>query len=266
MHSLADLDVDKLSGSARTALTAVQRIENHGEPPATVLAELGMSDADYQAAVQQLAQEWARQGGAVELPPLTSEEYSALRNSISLSGQWYPILRGPDGSIIDGKHRLRACRELGREPWFRDVDGTAEELESLALVVNLARRQLTPGARRGIVKAELLRDHERSDRAIATAVGVSPTTVGSVRQELEQAGEVSKLDTRRDRHGVTRPAAQPEREPRSTPPTNRSDGHIVVSLLIAPEIAAQVDGSWIECKAFQLSLVEPGVYSLQVRT
>ncbi len=36
---------------------------------------------------------------------------------------------------------------------------------------------------------------EKSDRQLAKAIGVSPTTVGTARKDLEQKGEVSKLDT-----------------------------------------------------------------------
>lgn len=264
MRSLSDLDVDQLSDEARTALSAVQRIVNRGEPQDEVLAELGMSEDDYQRANLLLAQEWTRQGGNTELPPLTSEEYAGLRDSISASGQHYPILRAPDGTIVDGKNRLRACRELGKEPWFRDVDGTKEELESLALVVNLARRHLTTGAKRGIVKSELLRDAGRSNLQIATMVGVSHPTVASVRAELEQDGSVEKTSTRVDAIGRVQPATKPPRERK--PPAELPDGVIDVTLRIGKHVARDLDGGkWLDCKAVRLVLVDAGVYSLELQ-
>src|SRR6516164_8999495 len=48
----------------------------------------------------------------------------------------------------------------------------------------------------------------KSDRQIAETVKASPTTVGTVRAEMEAKGDVSKLDTRRDSKGREQPAAR----------------------------------------------------------
>jgi DNA modification methylase len=50
------------------------------------------------------------------LPPMTEAEYVALRDSIAAGGQTDPIVL-LDGKILDGRHRYRACLELGLEPW-----------------------------------------------------------------------------------------------------------------------------------------------------
>ncbi|MFQ5901480.1 MAG: winged helix-turn-helix domain-containing protein, partial [Thermodesulfobacteriota bacterium] len=47
---------------------------------------------------------------------------------------------------------------------------------------------------RELVEAKLRRNPELSDRQIAKELEVSPTTVGTVRKELEEKGEMSKLD------------------------------------------------------------------------
>lgn len=267
MRSLSDLDVSRFSPEARSALSVVQRTTNGGESIDDVLAELGIDAAEHQRRVQLLQVEWRAQGGSLELPALNAEEYSSLRESIRHVGQIYDVLRAPDfdGWVIDGEHRVRACRELGIEPRYRDVFGTREELESLAFVVNLARRQLTAEARRGIIKSELLRDPERSDRLIAAKVAVSPSTVGAVRRELVEAGQVSNLDTRRGRDGKVQPAAKPPAQPR--PEHELPDGVVDVTLRIAKEVARDLDaGAWISCKAVRLVLVDPGVYELEVQT
>jgi DNA-binding transcriptional regulator YhcF (GntR family) len=56
---------------------------------------------------------------------------------------------------------------------------------------------------------------EKSNRQIAKQAKTSPTTVGTVRTEMEERGEVSKLDTRTDAKGVKQPAkkAKAKREP-----------------------------------------------------
>ena len=47
------------------------------------------------------------------VPPLSSEEYHSLKQSIKESdGLWIPILCTPEGVILDGHHRFRACIEL----------------------------------------------------------------------------------------------------------------------------------------------------------
>jgi hypothetical protein len=267
VRSLAELDTTTLTPEARDVLRAVQRIENEGEPLELVLAELGIDEAEYNARVYKLAQEWRQQGAPIEIPPLSSEEYIALRDSIAATGQQYPILRAPehDGWLVDGEHRDRACRELGIEPTYRDVFGTRDELESLALVLNLARRQLSTGARRGIVQAEVLRDPTRSDRAIAATVGVSHPTVASVRRELEQSGQVERLSTSVGVDGKTYPKRATE--PRPAGEFELPDGVVDVTLRVDRQIAAELEaGGWLNCKAVRLVLVDPCVYTLEVQT
>src|SRR6056297_2270115 len=55
---------------------------------------------------------------AVEItPPLTAEEYAEMVESIREHGQRDPITVC-QGFIVDGRHRLRACQELGIEPKY----------------------------------------------------------------------------------------------------------------------------------------------------
>lgn len=52
---------------------------------------------------------------AALLPDMSGEEYGALRDDIRANGLLVPITTH-DGQVLDGRHRLRACRELGIEP------------------------------------------------------------------------------------------------------------------------------------------------------
>src|SRR5438094_10547630 len=47
------------------------------------------------------------------LPPLSQEEYGLLKGDIASRGVMVPIELDRNGEILDGKHRLRACKELG---------------------------------------------------------------------------------------------------------------------------------------------------------
>jgi ParB-like chromosome segregation protein Spo0J len=49
------------------------------------------------------------------LPDMTAEEYEGLKASIKERGQEVPILL-LNGQILDGRHRYRACLDLGIEP------------------------------------------------------------------------------------------------------------------------------------------------------
>jgi transposase-like protein len=84
----------------------------------------------------------------------------------------------------------------------------------LVLSLNVRRRHLTTEQKRAFIAASLKQAPEKSDRAIARDVGASPSTVGAVREELE---DVSKLDTP-PTHTDTKGRKQPARKPRAKPP------------------------------------------------
>ena len=50
-------------------------------------------------------------------PPMTAKELLDLAGDIRTNGLVHPIITN-DGQIIDGRHRLKACREAGVEPRF----------------------------------------------------------------------------------------------------------------------------------------------------
>jgi ParB-like chromosome segregation protein Spo0J len=248
--SLADLDLAKLPARARETLAKID-IDQPYEEQLETLAECFGADAG--ARLEQLAAEMRKLGGdETSLPDLTDEEYEALKRSIAEHGQVYPILVDQNGQVIDGRHRLRACIELGLRP---KQQVATEKQKSLALVVNVARRHLTSGARRGIVRAELLRDAGRSDRQVAATVGVSHPTVAAVRRELEQSGDVEKLSTSTDTLGRKQP-----RDRAQQPPTERS-----VRVIVSAERFELLVGPWVKCRAFRLVERRPGVHELQVQ-
>src|SRR5918995_1112338 len=53
------------------------------------------------------------------MPPLSADEYQALKADIALRGVMVPVEYDQDGVIIDGHHRVRACQELGLTDWPR---------------------------------------------------------------------------------------------------------------------------------------------------
>ena len=127
------------------------------------------------------------------------------------------------GKIVDGRNRYRALQYLGIEPndnYFRKAiythsiggeiapheENNDDRVRAYVISKNIHRRHLTAEQRRGLIAELLKAQPEKSDRQIALTVKASPTTVGSVRSEMEVNGDVSKLDTRTDTNGRQQPA------------------------------------------------------------
>ena len=112
------------------------------------------------------------------LSPLGDADYVALRESIQTFGVMVPVVVDEHGSVIDGYHRVKVCRELGID-WPSTVLGGLTEAEKWdrARDLNDARRHLTASQR----KALLVRLNERmgglSLRVRSGKLGVSRETV-----------------------------------------------------------------------------------------
>ena len=96
------------------------------------------------AVVNQSPAEWVLDPSCAAFPPMQHDEFIALRASIERNGQHEPILVWGN-RIVDGRHRLRACQELGIEPTFKRLTGDYQQAVSLAFAANVNRRQLGTG-------------------------------------------------------------------------------------------------------------------------
>jgi len=261
---VADIDWSQLTDHERRTLDEVVPLLEEGLDLAEIAERLELELDQLEDDWQNLAARVMALSGRTELPPLEDDEYEALVESIRRFGQQHPILRGSPtsglpGETIDGKHRWSACARLRIKPWIVDVDGSADELRSLGLVLNCARRNMSTSSRRGLIKAELLRDPSRSDRAIAADLGVSHPYVGTIRRELEQAGTVETVSTRTGRDGVQQPARQTA--PKAVePPRDRA-----IKVNVPAEMFEQWVGRWVSCNAFRLAERRPGIYELEVQ-
>jgi DNA-binding Lrp family transcriptional regulator len=88
----------------------------------------------------------------------------------------------------------------------------------LVLSLNIHRRHLTAEQKRELVEKLVKQTPDKSDRQIAKETKTSPTTVGKIRKEAENAGDVSKLDTRTDTKGRKQPSAKPKKSPKTASP------------------------------------------------
>lgn len=82
-------------------------------------------------------------------PLLHGAEFEALKADILENGLLEPIILHPDGSILDGRNRHRACIEAGVQPKFRTWDGNGS-LVAFVVSKNLHRRHLTYDQQTGI--------------------------------------------------------------------------------------------------------------------
>lgn len=87
-------------------------------------------------------------------PLMTGAEYDALVSDIAEHGQHEPIWLHPDGRIIDGRNRYRACCDLGLVPESKIWDGKGS-LVAFVVSLNLHRRHLS-SSQRAVVALDVL--------------------------------------------------------------------------------------------------------------
>ncbi|MDD3653103.1 MAG: ParB N-terminal domain-containing protein, partial [Desulfotomaculaceae bacterium] len=120
------------------------------------------------------------------MPDLSAEEFAGLKADIAARGVQVPVEYDEAGNILDGHHRVRACRELGLADWPRVIRAglSEEEKWTHARRLNLARRHLSREQKQDLIRAQLKATPGMSDRQIAAGLGVSDKTVGVQRKEL----------------------------------------------------------------------------------
>lgn len=151
------------------------------------------------------------------LPPLSPEEYAALKADIREHGMLVPLLLSQTGQdrhyhVLDGQHRLKIAVELGLR-WmdipknYRNLL-SEEQREELALNLNLHRRHLTAEQRQQY--AVKMREQGDSLRAIGQRLGVDHKTVAADLEKAASTGEYSPVETVTGLDGKAHPAARPD--------------------------------------------------------
>jgi hypothetical protein len=83
-------------------------------------------------------------------PAMLPAEFDALRDNIKKQGQRHPIITIGD-QVLDGWHRLRACLDLGIDPYCKEYGG--QDPAGYVLSSNLHRRHLSASQRAGAIVA-----------------------------------------------------------------------------------------------------------------
>lgn len=107
-------------------------------------------------------------------PMMNREQYEALRDDIKEHGQQEDVVTW-NNLIIDGRNRLKACKELGIEPEVAELDpDMTPDPTPYVISANIHRRHLTT-AQRATVAAKLatLKNGQRKDGARSNDLAVS---------------------------------------------------------------------------------------------
>jgi ParB-like nuclease domain len=172
------------------------------------------------------------------VPSMRDSEYEDLKADIKANGLLMPIVLF-EGKVLDGRHRLRACRAVDVEPRFTEGTDWIGDPAGFVLSANLHRRHLTAEQKREIIAKVIAAKPEVSDRQIAKQVKADHKTVGAVRKAKEATGEVSPVDKRVGADGKTR--TQPAKKAR---PAAKAKAKATLpkhdSRIISPELADRV--------------------------
>ena len=134
-------------------------------------------------------------------PLMAGKDYEKLVADIREHGLREPIWLHPDGGIVDGRNRARACKDIGIEPSTRVWNGEGP-LTAFVVSLNLHRRHLTSSQRAAaaaeavpMLKAEAKeRQGQRTD--LRTDL---PQKIGESQHSGEAAERAAKMfDTNRE--------------------------------------------------------------------
>lgn len=115
---------------------------------------------------------------------LTGDEFEKLVADIRERGLKQPITLHPDGSILDGRNRYRACVEAGVEPRFVTWDGVGDEVD-FVLSMNDVRRHDTNGERAfAAARLATLRPTDTLRRGPVPPIGETGTTQADAAEKL----------------------------------------------------------------------------------
>jgi len=151
------------------------------------------------------------------LPPLMQEEYEALKADIAERGVLVPVEYDEDGNILDGHHRVRACKELGIKEWPRliRVGLNEDEKAEHVLKLNVHRRHLPKEWKQE--KAKELKEQGWSNPRIAGVLGVDQATIwrwlknsGFANAKPENSDSLPKIVTGKD--GKQYPSEKPKKK------------------------------------------------------
>ena len=150
---------------------------------------------------------------AALIPPMSADEYEALRSDVAKQGLIEPIITF-EGKILDGRHRYEACQESGTEARFGQYGGTdpvafvisanvhrrhltASQKAVVALNVEVAYAKVIPKGRPSQEVSQCWETSGAAERAAQT-VGVSKGYVSDAKKSTRGTGSTARHLSRND--------------------------------------------------------------------
>ena len=168
------------------------------------------------------------------LPPLSAKEYAMLKADIRIRGVQVPIELDECRNVLDGKHRNRACIELGIQPPYVVRTGLSEH-QKIQHLLNLNLR------RRHIAKADLkkialnLREKGWTQDQIAGGLNISQKTVSNWLAQFRNFSELKRVTGKdgksyppKKKERVDRLGSQISEQPSNVHKTNSADATTVL--------------------------------------
>jgi hypothetical protein len=136
---------------------------------------------------------------ALLFPEMSPEDYKKMKTDMELHGQIEPIMLSSDGeTLLDGRNRLRACKELNIVPRVERFDPSRpyQSEADYIFAANVLRRHLTDDQRAAIANkwadAERQAAKERQKQHGGTAPGRNKNTSGESAQSVRTREAIAK--------------------------------------------------------------------------
>lgn len=185
-------------------------------------------------------------------PLIDGADFDALVGDIAEHGLRDPVVTDPDGVLLDGRNRVRACEKAGVEVQTRVYGGA--DVEAFIVSCNLIRRQLTDQQRAMIAAKMAVRFSGDRDRGSGVPDGTPDVGRPPARAEAAEMLSVSPRAVARARRVVTH----------GTPALQQLVADNRITLTHADELAR--DRSPEEQDAFVNLVVESGKRAADLRT
>ena len=128
-------------------------------------------------------------------PMMSPEEFAALRDDIQQNGLLEPVWLHPDGRIVDGRNRYKACVELGIEPLYRTWSGEGS-ITAFVVSLNLHRRHLSTEQRATVaVKMLPMLEAEAKERQAHGMTAPGKTLVKKTSQAFDKSRQQAAAAT-----------------------------------------------------------------------
>lgn len=132
---------------------------------------------------------------AALFPLMDGEQYETLKADIAANGLREPVVLYTDGTVLDGRNRLRACDELGIAAECRYWRG--DDPVAFVISLNLARRHLAENQRAMVAARAKAMFEEAARKRMLAGKAADPTAnlregSGEVRQDRTAAAQAAR--------------------------------------------------------------------------